>query len=74
VRGSRGQATRLNEAFNYFLSKRRPWHIQTVIWYSWQDTEPGTSPCEWCEGSGLLSQSGSEKPSYRAYVKFTGGS
>jgi polysaccharide biosynthesis protein PslG len=73
VRGNRGQAQRLNEAFDYFLSKRRAFHIRTVIWYSWQDTTD-RGPCEWCQGSGLLKQNGAEKPSYHAFTDFTGGS
>jgi polysaccharide biosynthesis protein PslG len=73
VRGRRGQAERLTEAFNYFLSKRRAFHLQTVIWYSWQDTTD-RGPCEWCAGSGLLDRNGNEKPSYDAYTDFTGGS
>jgi hypothetical protein len=73
VRGNRGQAERLSEAFDYFLSKRRPFHVQTVIWYSWQDTTD-RGPCEWCQGSGLLKQNGTEKPSYDAFADFTGGS
>jgi hypothetical protein len=74
VRGSKGQADRLQEAFDYFLSKRRAFHVQTVIWYSWQDTQRGGSPCEWCAGSGLLTQSGTTKPAYDAFVGYTGGS
>jgi hypothetical protein len=74
VRGAKGQAKRLREAFNYFLSKRRAWHIQTVIWYSWQDNvDPIAGLCEWCAGSGLLERNGSEKPSYKAFTKYTGG-
>jgi polysaccharide biosynthesis protein PslG len=74
VRGKKGQAERLTEAYDYFVSKRRAFHIQTVVWYSWQDTERGGSPCEWCAGSGLLDKSGNTKPSFDAYVAFTGGS
>jgi hypothetical protein len=74
VRGNKGQAQRLNEAFDYFLSKRRAFHVQAVIWYSWQDTKRGSSPCAWCSGSGLLTQSASEKPAYSAFTEFTGGS
>jgi hypothetical protein len=75
VRGNKGQAQRLKEAFNYFLSKRRAWHIQTVIWYSWQDNvDPIAGLCAWCGGSGLLKRDGTEKPSYKAFIKYTGGS
>jgi hypothetical protein len=74
VRGAKGQAERLTEAFDYFLSKRRAFHIQTVIWYSWQDLKRNSGPCEWCAGSGLLTQGRSTKPAFDAFVDFTGGS
>ncbi len=74
VRGKQGQAKRLKEAFNYFLDKRRAWHIRTLIWYSWQDNvDPIAGLCEWCAGSGLLERNGTEKPSYKAFTSYTGG-
>ena len=72
VKGSRGQASRLKEAFKYFLKNRRKYKTQTVIWYSWRDSDE-EGLCEWCAGSGLLTASGAEKPSYRAFTGFTGG-
>jgi hypothetical protein len=75
VRGEKGQAERLTEGFDYFLSKRRAFHIQTVIWYSWQDNpNPNAGLCEWCGGSGLLKKNGTTKPSFDAFVDYTGGS
>jgi hypothetical protein len=75
VRGAKGQAQRLRDAFNYLLSKRRAMHLQTVIWYSWQDNpDPNSNLCEWCPGSGLLGDDGAEKPSFNAFVGYTGGS
>jgi polysaccharide biosynthesis protein PslG len=72
-RGLRGQATRLKQAFEFFARKRRAWNVTTVVWYSWQDNLDDPSLCVWCPQSGLLTPSGEEKPSYRAYVKLTGG-
>jgi Glycosyl hydrolase catalytic core len=75
VRGNKGQAKRLRESFNYFLQKRRAFHVKTVIWYSWQDNpDPIAGLCEWCAGSGLLTASGQEKPAYRTFISYTGGS
>ena len=51
VKGSKGQAQRLKDAFNYFLKNRRKFKTQTVIWYSWRDHD-GEGLCEWCAGSG----------------------
>ncbi|HEX2128654.1 MAG TPA: hypothetical protein VHF58_05505 [Solirubrobacterales bacterium] len=73
VKGSRGQAKRLKEAFKYFLRNRREFNAQTVIWYSWRDNNSGEGLCEWCAGSGLLTDNGGEKPAYRAFTNFTGG-
>jgi hypothetical protein len=74
VRGSKGQAERLREAFNYFIDKRRAFGVRSVIWYSWQDRAAVEGLCAWCPGSGLLTKGGKEKPAYRAFVRYTGGS
>jgi hypothetical protein len=73
VKGSQGQAARLKDAFKYFLKNRRKFNTQTVVWYSWRDNNSGEGLCEWCAGSGLLKASGGEKPSYKAFTRFTGG-
>ena len=74
VRGPKGQAKRLKEAFDYFLSQRRKLNLRVIIWYSWEDNrDPEVGLCEWCAGSGLLTENGKEKPSYRAFVRYTGG-
>ena len=72
VRGAKGQADRLKESFKYFLRNRRKFNTRAVIWYSWRDNS-GEGLCEWCGGSGLLTESGTEKRSYRAFTSFTGG-
>jgi hypothetical protein len=74
VKGTKGQASRLKEAFKYFLKHRRKFNTQTVIWYSWRDSNASEGLCEWCGGSGLLTASGGKKPSYKAFTRFTGGS
>ena len=74
VKGTKGQADRLKEAFKYFLKNRRKFNTQTVIWYSWRDNNTGEGLCEWCAGSGLLTDNGGEKPSFKAFTGFTGGS
>ncbi|MGH2986859.1 MAG: hypothetical protein ACRDLO_09255, partial [Solirubrobacterales bacterium] len=72
-RGSAGQASRLRQAFKFFKRKRRSWNVSTVVWYSWQDNLDDPNLCVWCPQSGLLTENGEEKPSYRAYVKLSGG-
>jgi hypothetical protein len=72
-RGPQGQARELTDAFQLFLDKRSAWRIATVTWYSWRDSaEP---ICDWCEFSGLFELKELEpKPSWDAFVAFTGGS
>ena len=71
-RGSKGQADRLKEAFKYFRKQRRKYRIETVNWFSWMDS--AASICDWCAASGLFKAGLVEKPSWRAFTKFTGGS
>jgi hypothetical protein len=72
-RGPKGQASRLRQAFKFFKRKRKSWNVSTVVWYSWQDNLNDPELCVWCPQSGLLTESGEEKPSYRAFIKLTGG-
>lgn len=74
VRGAKGQAKRLREAFDYFIRNRRKLNIGAVIWYSWRDRPEDDTICEWCPGSGLLTESRVKKPSYKAFTSYTGGS
>ena len=74
-RGLQGQAQRLKQGFKFFERKRRSWNVSSVVWYSWQDNLGADAGlCVWCPQSGLLNESGGTKPSFRAYVKLTGGS
>ena len=74
VRGAAGQAKRLREAFDYFLQNRRKLNFRVIIWYSWRDRPADDTICEWCPGSGLLTESRAKKPSYTAFTSYTGGS
>lgn len=71
VRGPRGQAKRLQQAFKLFRNKRRAWHLKTVIWYAWRDTN--VPICEWCPGAGLTSKNLRPKRALRKFTRFTGG-
>ncbi|HEY8000771.1 MAG TPA: hypothetical protein VID76_02470 [Solirubrobacterales bacterium] len=74
-RGLAGQADRLEEAFKYFLKKRRTLNIQNLTWYSWRDnSSTDVQLCEWCPKSGLLNENRSAKASFDAFTEFTGGS
>ena len=70
-RGTKGQASLLKEIYKYFTKKRRSFNVEQVDWFSWQDS--AQSICSWCASSGLLTESGKAKPSYKAFTKLTGG-
>jgi polysaccharide biosynthesis protein PslG len=70
--GTKGQADRVSESYKYFTKNRKKLKIQTVDWFSWMDSS--TSICAWCSTSGLFKAGLVAKPSWTAFVKFSGGS
>ncbi len=71
-RGKQGQAQLLTKAFNYFKKSRNKHNLETVIWFSWMDSQ--VSICDWCKTSGLFKKNRTPKPAWNAFTKFTGGS
>lgn len=71
-RGLSGQAKSLSDAFKYFSKNRAKFNIETVNWFSWMDSK--VAICDWCKTSGLFKAGLKEKPAWKAFVKFTGGS
>lgn len=74
VRGEKGQAERVKEAYKFFSKKRGKWNVRAVVWYSWRDNPDSGGLCIWCPGSGLVTKDLTPKPSLKAFTKFTGGS
>ena len=74
VRGAKGQAERVKEAYKYFIKKRNKLNVRTLVWYSWRDNPDSEGLCIWCPGSGLVTKDLTPKPALTAYTKFTGGS
>ncbi|MGH2953376.1 MAG: hypothetical protein ACRDK9_05050 [Solirubrobacterales bacterium] len=70
--GAKTQAKRLKQSLRYFKRRANRYNVKTVNWFSWVDSP--TSICAWCSASGLLKPGLVEKPAWRAFVKFTGGS
>ncbi len=70
AKGPAGQAAQLRGAFTLLRDNQRKWRLQRVYWFS-VDDEPGA--CNFCDGSGLFGPGFTPKPSWYAYVKFTGG-
>ena len=63
--GHQGQAQLLTDAFRLFERKRKPWEIEAVNWFSWQDNPTGR--CEFCTSSGLFTANRQPKPSWEAF-------
>ena len=69
-RGLRGQARELNRAFSMLARNRRSWRIGGVWWFSWADIDGG---CQFCDSTGLLTESREAKPSWYRFISWTGG-
>ena len=70
AKGSQGQVRELKGAFKLLERKQAKWNLKRVFWFS-VDDRPGL--CNFCDGSGLFTQSFAPKSSWNAYVKFAGG-
>jgi hypothetical protein len=71
AKGVQGQVTQLKGALSLLRSHQAKWRLQGVYWFSVEDAVPGV--CNFCGGSGLFDLSLAPKPSWSAFVKFTGG-
>lgn len=69
--GAKTQAKRLTQALRFYKRRSNRYNVKTVNWFSWVDS-PATI-CSWCAASGLFKPGLVEKPAWRAFVKFTGG-
>jgi polysaccharide biosynthesis protein PslG len=64
------QASYLRQSFNLLAANRGRLNIAGAVWYSFMDV-PGRI---WVGHTGLFTTSGNPKPSWRAFVRLTGGS
>lgn len=69
-KGPSGQAAQLKGAFRLLKANQRKWNLKQVFWFS-VDDKPGA--CNFCGGSGLFGPGFVARPSWKAYVKFAGG-
>jgi hypothetical protein len=70
--GVQGQVRQLRGAYEYLISNQRPLNLKQVDWFSWKDLQ---GSCSFCDSVGLF-RAGPHfkpKPSWRAFVAFTGG-
>jgi hypothetical protein len=70
AKGPAGQARQLKGAFSLLRKRSAKWRIQRVYWFSVDDRR---GVCNFCDGSGLFGPGFVAKPSWRAFVRFTGG-
>jgi hypothetical protein len=69
-KGVGGQVTQLKGAFSLIKSHQVKWRLQRVFWFSVDDAPQN---CNFCGGTGLFGPGFVPKPSWKAYVKFAGG-
>ncbi|HET9777316.1 MAG TPA: hypothetical protein VFP77_12155, partial [Gemmatimonadaceae bacterium] len=70
--GQRGQIRQLRSSYQYLMENQRRLNLKQVYWYSWKDL---AGSCDFCDSVGLF-RGGAKfhpKPSWRAFVKVTGG-
>jgi hypothetical protein len=70
AKGKAGQKKQLQGAFRLLERNQRRWHVQRVYWFSVGDQE---NACNFCDGSGLFTETFVPKPSWKAFVGFAGG-
>ena len=63
--GPEGQAQMLTGAIRLFERKRKPWKIEAVNWFSWQDAP--FLGCRHCPTTGLFTVGRQPKPSWETF-------
>jgi hypothetical protein len=70
AKGPSGQVRELKGAFSGLSRNAAKWRLKGVYWFSLEDAQ---GACNFCSGSGLFTEELVPKPSWRAFVRFTGG-
>jgi polysaccharide biosynthesis protein PslG len=74
TKGWLGQRKILIKAFNALLQKRSVWRIGKVLWFNFRDPAGYKNTfCAYCTSAGLLTNKFKTKPSWSAFLGFTGG-
>jgi hypothetical protein len=73
VKGTKGQARSLKNAFRLLSEKRRRYRIGSVQWLSWQDSASSEPGCGFCQYTGLFTLDREPKPSWREFRRFARG-
>ena len=64
VTDRKGQARLLRKTLSHFTDHAGSWRLRGIWWYAWSDTRQADAVCAWCAGAGLVTRSGSAKPSF----------
>ena len=67
------QKNLLVQSFNLLRSHRQSWKIAGVTWFAFRDPTDPNGQCLFCLSSGLLTKTLKPKPSWHAFVGYTGG-
>ncbi len=70
AKGRQGQVKQLRGAFSALVRNAAKWRLKGVYWFSLEDAQ---GACNFCDGSGLFTETLVPKPSWRAFVQFAGG-
>jgi polysaccharide biosynthesis protein PslG len=70
-KGRNGQAGLLERSFEMLSKKRDQWHVEGVIWFTWQD-RIDDAVCQFCRSAGLFDARDRSKPAYAAFKQATG--
>ncbi len=70
VRGFKGQAKSLRQAFRLLRENRIAWRIAGVNWFSWRDVPAVQSSCRSCPFTGLVRVGGTPKPALASFRSF----
>jgi hypothetical protein len=74
TKGMTGQRKILIHAFNALEQKRSVWRIRKVLWFNFRDPAGAhTQICGYCTSAGLLTNAFKAKPSWSAFLGYTGG-
>lgn len=70
AKGPGGQLAELRGAFKLLTTNAAKWRIKRLYWFSVEDAK---GYCNFCDGTGLFTESFTPKRSWNEYVKFAGG-
>lgn len=72
-KGTKGQAKLVKQSAK-LIEKTKSWKVKQYFYYALRDPEKSfADPCPWCPSAGLFKNNLKPKPSWKAFVRLTGG-